>query len=152
MININPVKKNIGFTLIELMIVVAIIGILAAIAYPSYTDSVTGTFRKDGQADLLGASQAAERFYTANFTYVGFSLGTASTDEYLNWSPSDGSEANKHYTLSVASSTANTYTIRAVPAGGQAGDGAIEIDADGSRRWDPANDATAASGQTHWDM
>jgi type IV pilus assembly protein PilE len=146
----RQVIKSKGFTLIELMIVVAIIGILAAISYPSYTSHITKTYRKSGQVDLMAAAQAAERFYTQNFTYVGFSLGTAATDEYVNWSPTDGNVASKHYTLNVVTAAANSFTLRAVPAGAQVGDGAMEIDADGSRRWDADDDADAASGQTYW--
>ena len=59
-----------GFTLIELMIVVAIIGILAAIAYPSYQDSVRKARRTDGQAMLLNVMALQERYYTDNNLYT----------------------------------------------------------------------------------
>ena len=53
-----------GFTLIELMIAVAIVGILAGIAYPSYQDSVRKSRRADAQGALLGFANAMERYFT----------------------------------------------------------------------------------------
>ena len=64
-------SKTKGFTLIELMIVVAIVGILAAIAYPSYTEYVRRTHRTEIAGILMEQSQVLERFYTKNSTYVG---------------------------------------------------------------------------------
>ena len=58
-----------GFTLVELLIVVAIIGILAAIVYPSYQDSVRKSRRADAKAVMAEAAQFMERFYTENFCY-----------------------------------------------------------------------------------
>ncbi len=63
-----------GFTLIELMVVVAIVGILAAIALPSYQESVRKGRRAQAQADLVDIGQLAERYRTVNGSYAGFSV------------------------------------------------------------------------------
>ena len=65
-----------GFTLIELMIVVAVVAILAAIAVPSYQEQVRKSRRAQAKADLVEYAQMAERFFTVNNTYVGFTLPT----------------------------------------------------------------------------
>lgn len=62
--------KQKGFSLMELMIVVAIVGILAGIAYPSYQNYVLRSGRADGQAKLMEIMQAQERFYSQNQTYT----------------------------------------------------------------------------------
>jgi len=64
-------RTNRGFTLIELMIVVAVIAILASIAYPSYIEHVRKTRRSAAAACLLEQAQFMERYYTTNLTYVG---------------------------------------------------------------------------------
>ena len=67
----GPARSR-GFTLIEVMMTVVIIGILAAIAYPAYQDQVRKGRRADAMAQLLTLAQAYERFYTSNNTYAGF--------------------------------------------------------------------------------
>lgn len=69
-----------GFTLIELMIVVAVIGVLAALAYPSYKEYIAKSRRAEAKAVLLSGQQWMERFYTENFRYDKNSAGTAVTD------------------------------------------------------------------------
>jgi type IV pilus assembly protein PilE len=67
-----------GFTLIELMIVVAVIGILGAIAYPAYTDQVRKGRRAEARAGLMNLLQQQERFMTQRNTYAAFAAGAAS--------------------------------------------------------------------------
>ncbi|MFG6139442.1 type IV pilin protein [Halomonas sp. B23F22_10] len=74
-------RHQVGFTLIELMIVVAIIGILAAIAYPSYQGYVERSRLSDGKAGLMQAAGEMERCYTQNYTYQAACLQTTESPE-----------------------------------------------------------------------
>lgn len=71
--------KHQGFTLIELMIVVAVIGILAAVAYPAYTDSVLKGRRAQGRTALAELLQQQERYMTQNNCYLGFTTNASFT-------------------------------------------------------------------------
>lgn len=111
-----------GFTLIELMITVAIVGILAAIAYPSYQDSVQKSRRADAISVLTQAAQHMERCFTENNTYVLTNCKTLAQAN-LNKSPQEGSDQFYTIDFSVAPS-AISYTLRAQPVatGPQAND------------------------------
>lgn len=109
----KPLNK--GFTLIELMITVAIVSILAAIALPQYSQYVARARRADARAQLMAAAQFMQRFNSANDRYdqdrssngVLTQMPTA-----LQRSPADGTQI---YTLSAPTLTATTYTLNMAP-------------------------------------
>lgn len=121
-------KKARGFTLIELMIVVAIVGILAAIAYPSYVNHITRSNRSAAQACLAEYAQFAERVYTTNLRYDAFP--NAPIVDPTNPPPdafptlSCVNEINRggqqRYVFSLNAVTATTFELRATAAGAQA--------------------------------
>ena len=113
-----------GFTLIELMIVVAIAAILAAIAYPSYMEQVRKTRRSNCAGELMGLANAMERFFTENATYVGATVGGNAADIFPAQCPVDSAPAGGpvYYTLSIPAQGASTFTVQAAPAGAQAAD------------------------------
>lgn len=102
-----------GFTLIELMIVVAVIAILASIAYPSYADSVRKGKRGQAKADLMELAQLAERHRTVNNSYAGFSLPFAQT-------PREGGTAS--YAITLETATVDSLLLKAEAKGAQAKD------------------------------
>jgi len=104
-----------GFTLIELMIVVAILGIIAAIALPSYQNQVRDGRRADGTAVLLQARQLMERHYSKNYNY-----GTPAAVGIPVKAPIDGTAS--YYVITLAAD-ATTFTLTATPATSQSGDG-----------------------------
>ena len=109
----SPHRHANGFTLIELMIVVAIVAILASIALPSYSSYIARARRADARTQLLQAAQFMQRFYAANDRYdqdrasngiLGTSVGMP---DGLRVSPSDSTAL---YQLNTAITTAGNYT------------------------------------------
>lgn len=94
-----------GFTLIELMIVVAIVAILAAVAYPAYTDSVRKGRRAEGRTALLEVLQQQERYMTQNNTYLAFSAG-ATNVPFKTFSGENS--ANSAYSIGARACTGQT--------------------------------------------
>lgn len=100
-----------GFTLIEVMIVVVIIGILSAIAMPLYTQYVQNARRAEARALLMENAQYMQRFYTQNGSFSRTLAGTA---------PVLPNTANTYYDFDndAATLTTTTYTVRAKPKAG----------------------------------
>ncbi|PID48931.1 MAG: pilus assembly protein PilE [Proteobacteria bacterium] len=127
--------NNTGFTLIEIMIVVAIIAVLAAIALPSYMDSVTRSHRQAAKSCLAEYAHFMERYYMTNMAYNKdlsgntFSLPTlgCATDNALN----------TRYTFKVDQLTRQTYRVNAIPQNAQAiadqGCGTLSLNHEGSK-------------------
>ncbi len=130
-----------GFTLIELMITVAIVAILSSIAYPSYRDYVARGRRAEAQALLMQSAQWMERFYAENYAYDQNTAGVAVTDATLfparySQSPTSGTAA---YTIAVATTgtgSTSTFTVTATRAGTMVGDkcGNFQITSTGVRQ------------------
>lgn len=115
-----------GFTLIELIITIAVIGILVMVAVPSYNDSTTKARRSDGQAALMDIMVRQERFFTENNTYT--------TD--LAELPASGTSPEGHYTITAAACGAgigSCVILTAAPGTAQAGDGNLTLDSRGQK-------------------
>lgn len=112
-------RTTAGFTLLEMMITVAIIGIIAAIAFPSYQNYVRKARRADAITLMLENAQFMERFYTENGRYDQTLTGTPVALAYMS-SPKEG--GNKYYDFGLEGLDSESFTIRASPKDGQAND------------------------------
>lgn len=118
--------RNLGFTLIELVMVIAIVGILMAIAIPSYNSSTTKARRTDGQTALMDVMVRQERFYTENNTYT--------TD--LGDLPAQETSPEGYYTISAddcGTGIDSCVILTATPGDAQESDGELTLNSRGQK-------------------
>ena len=120
--------KQRGFTLIELMITVAIVAILARIAYPSYTSYIKKGLRRSAQAQMLDIANREQQFLLANRAYVSYSGLTASG--YVL--PAElSSKYTPSITVNAGTSTIPAFTITFAATGSQQDDGDLTFNSEG---------------------
>ena len=137
---LTNISKSYGFTLIELMIAVAIIGILGFVAYPSYQDFIRTGNRADVLAQLSELHVEMEQYKFEHMTYVGAASGGGSTGTPdPNLLMTLDSNVTKNYTVTIMAADRDTYMLRAVPLGNQADDvcGTITIGINGDFNYAP---------------
>lgn len=149
-------QEQAGFTLIEVMITVAIAGILVAIAYPSYQQFLVDSRRTDAQNALLSFATTMERYRSDNNSYDNAHTGTGypnppKTTVFPSQTPIDSND--KFYNLTLQAADSSGYTLRATPISGtgQDGDGYMELTSIGLKRWDKDNNGVIGIGETAWD-
>lgn len=136
-------KKQQGFNLIELLVVVAVIAMLSAIALPAYKKSVINANRASAQGDVQGMASAMATYRAQNFTYKGAKL----SEIYKSRS---GAPYDYAFTSGDENTDAQTFTIFAKPKSGtqQVGNGAVGIDQAGNRCWKKGSDSSCTPGAT----
>lgn len=150
-------KKTVtGFSLIELLTSVVIVGILAAVAVPAYLEQMAKVRRSDAMSALETCANAMERFYTQNFTYIGTGTEVNVAGDVNGSGPPDAAicpSLTDYYSIVINDdSTATTYTLRATPIVGskQDGDGYLELTSTGAEIWDEDNDGYTAGIDDNW--
>lgn len=135
--NMKAIHRQEGFSLMELMIVVAIVGLLATIAYPSYQDYVRRAARAEARAAMLHMAQLQERNFSDRGAYVAIASGSRSDGwQAANWSGSNFDTRQYDVTVAldvVSGSTTLPFVITATPLRADAKCGELTLASDGTR-------------------
>jgi len=128
-------NNNKGFTLIELMIVVAIIAILAVFAYPSYTHYKIRTNRAEAQSEMMRIAQRLQSYYVIHHNYTAATLENGTTTQ-------DYPASNSLYRITLTRN-GQTYSLTAEPKTGavQDGSGSLTLDSTGMKCWEKTSGA-----------
>ena len=142
--------RNQGFTLIELMVAVAILAIRAAIAIPIYTNYSNRAFRSEAMADLLDCAQALERRASTTFSYIGAADdGTDSGVVHPNICQSTSVDSGR-YVISVNGTAANFNLTAAAQGATDEGRG-LSYNSAGQRGWDENGAGGIEAGEMDWE-
>jgi type IV pilus assembly protein PilE len=152
-------KRNNGFTMVELMVVLAIVGVLAAIAYPSYTSHIIKSHRTDGMGALSSFANSMTQWYIQKNppSYRSAAEGGADTGTpkyFPSTAPLDGGTPTYNLTiqpLPIDADPDTEYLLRATPVGIQVGDGFLEVNELGVQFWDRDNSGAIGAGENTWD-
>jgi len=155
---LNPPRAihTAGFTLVELLIALAVLAIVSSIALPIYSTFTDRANRSEAQSDLLMCAQGMERWASNNFDY----LGAADTNGDGTGDANIGNPAAEvctprsvtagRYTITINLATATTFTLRANPIGQMADDGFMTVNQAGLQAWDQNNNGTIGANENTW--